>query len=122
MDYCIQMNKHTKTNVTSDPTPSEPQPLEVVAEDVVEAKILVTIQGRDPSRRGKDKVRGEQVVGDVYAHATKKWNRKERLIDRDKDWYSEKIIDSETGEILHFCEEPLSKHQGHGSAKRPRRS
>jgi hypothetical protein len=116
------MNKHTKTNVTSDPTASEPQPREVVAEDVVEAKILVTIQGRDLSRRGKDKVRGEQVVGDVYTHATKKWNRKERLIDRDKDWYSEKIIDSETGEILHFCEEPLSKHQGHGSAKRPRRS
>lgn len=33
------------------------------------------------------------------------------------DWYSEKIRDEETGEMLHHCDEPLSEHQGHGSAR-----
>jgi hypothetical protein len=33
------------------------------------------------------------------------------------DWYSEKVIDRETGEVINYCEEPLSVHQGHGSAK-----
>ena len=41
-----------------------------------------------------------------------------RTIDRDNDRYFEKITDYETGEIIHHCEEPLSQHQGHGSAKK----
>jgi hypothetical protein len=31
------------------------------------------------------------------------------------DWYSEKVRDQETGELIHQCEEPLSEHQRHGS-------
>lgn len=45
------------------------------------------------------------------------WVRKERIIDRDKDHYREVITNPETGEVLHHCEEPLSEHRGHGSAK-----
>jgi DNA-directed RNA polymerase subunit RPC12/RpoP len=41
----------------------------------------------------------------------------QRLIDRDRDFYRETVTDYETGEIIHHCEEPLSQHQGHGSAK-----
>jgi len=115
------MNKHTKTNVNSDATQFEPQPLEVVAKDVVEAKIRLKIQARDPSRRSRHKVRSEQIVGDDYTHDTQKWNKKHKRIDVDNDWYSEKVTDSDTGEILHLCEEPLSKHRGHGSAKRSKR-
>jgi hypothetical protein len=38
------------------------------------------------------------------------------------DRYSEKIVDRDTGEVLRVCEEPLSQHQGHGSAKlKPRK-
>lgn len=33
------------------------------------------------------------------------------------DWYSERVKDEKTGQIIHQCDEPLSKHQGHGSAK-----
>jgi hypothetical protein len=111
----VCMNKHM--NRTSDATPSEPQPLQVVAGDVVEVKVRVKIQDKDPSRSRKDKIRSAQIVGDDYTVDTRKWNKKHRVIDVDNDWYSEKIIDSETGEILHFCEEPLIQHRGRGSAK-----
>jgi hypothetical protein len=33
------------------------------------------------------------------------------------DLYSEKITDAETGEVIHQCQEPLTAHQKHGSAK-----
>lgn len=33
------------------------------------------------------------------------------------NWYSEKVTDQETGELLHRCEEPFDQHQNHGSAK-----
>lgn len=42
----------------------------------------------------------------------------ERTIDRKFDHYSEKVTDRETGEVIHQCDEPLSEHRGHGSAKR----
>jgi hypothetical protein len=33
------------------------------------------------------------------------------------DRYREKVTDYETGEVLRDCDDPLSQHQGHGSAK-----
>ena len=42
----------------------------------------------------------------------------QRVIDRDKDIYLEKVTDYETGELIHECEEPLSSHTSHGSAKK----
>jgi hypothetical protein len=36
------------------------------------------------------------------------------------DWYSEKVRDKDSGEVIHECHEPhepLSEHQRHGSAK-----
>jgi hypothetical protein len=41
-----------------------------------------------------------------------------RLMDRDADRYIETVTMRETGEAIHHCDEPLSKHQGHGSARR----
>lgn len=52
-----------------------------------------------------------------YSKSRSKFVHKQRIIDRDNDFYSEEITDYETGEIIHYCKEPLSKHQGHGSAK-----
>jgi hypothetical protein len=43
--------------------------------------------------------------------------RKLRLIDREKDWYEEKVIDPETGKAIHHTKECLSNHTDHGSAK-----
>lgn len=56
---------------------------------------------------------------DVPDHSTsrKKIVRRERLIDRDNDVYKERVSDYESGEVIHECEEPLSQHVNHGSAK-----
>lgn len=42
-----------------------------------------------------------------------------QVIDRDADWYEETVTNPETGEEVHHTAEPLSKHIGHGSAKKP---
>ena len=34
------------------------------------------------------------------------------------DRYFERVVDEETAQLLRLCDEPLSEHQGHGSAKR----
>jgi hypothetical protein len=43
-----------------------------------------------------------------------------RVMDRDADRYVETVTMRETGEVVHHCDEPLSKHHGHGSARRQR--
>lgn len=59
----------------------------------------------------------EQQIGDRMEHKSGKWMKIRRVIDRLKDWYSEIVYDPRTGEIIHYSEEPLSRHRGHGSAK-----
>jgi len=44
--------------------------------------------------------------------------RLERFFDRISDWYQERVTNPKTGELVHSCDEPLSQHQGHGSAKK----
>ena len=46
-----------------------------------------------------------------------KWMNLNRVIDWSNDLYRKNITDPETGEIIHHCDERLSDHQGHGSAK-----
>lgn len=41
-----------------------------------------------------------------------------KVENRRDDLYSEVVTDVETGEILHECHEPLSKHKGHGDARK----
>jgi hypothetical protein len=59
----------------------------------------------------------ERWSADDLHKASGTWRKRERLIDRDDDWYSEVITDAGGNEV-HRCEEPLSSHRGHGSAKR----
>jgi len=56
--------------------------------------------------------------GDDFHEKSGKWNIREMNIDRKNDAYSEIVKDGTTGEIIHQCDEPLSKHKGHGSAKK----
>jgi hypothetical protein len=60
----------------------------------------------------------EQKVGDELHRKSGRWMRLERVIDRAKNWYREVVTDHETGKIVHQCDEPLSDHQGHGTAKK----
>jgi hypothetical protein len=82
-------------------------------------KEKVGLKVKDPLLTGKNKIRTEQVCGDELNHTTGKWIKKERVIDRQNDKYFESVIDPETGETLHHCDQPLSEHFGHGSAKPP---
>lgn len=59
----------------------------------------------------------ESVCGADLHRKSGKWMHLERVIDREKDVYKEVVKDPETGAVVHECEEPLSKHQGHGTAK-----
>ncbi len=45
--------------------------------------------------------------------------RRKRTIDRQANCYSERVEDWGSGEVMHECEEPLTDHTGHGSAKEP---
>ena len=62
---------------------------------------------RFPSRKNQ---RIDLFTGDERRKRDGKWMKKERLIDSDADLYKEKVTDPETGKVIHFCEEPLSKH------------
>jgi hypothetical protein len=42
-----------------------------------------------------------------------------REFDKDADRYFEHVEEAETGKVIVHKEERLTKHQGHGSAKRP---
>ncbi len=68
-------------------------------------------------KAGKKKPTRESIYGDEISKATGKWIDKKRIIDRKNDRYIETITDPETGEIIHHCDEKLSEHTGHGSAK-----
>ena len=46
------------------------------------------------------------------------WSHRLKVEDKRSDKYVEIVTNPETGEILHKCEEPLSQHRDHGSAKR----
>ena len=68
----------------------------------------------------KKKVRSESFTGYEISHARQKMVRKFRMFNKDTDEYVERVTDIETGEIIHECVEPLSKHVGHGTAKKKR--
>lgn len=73
---------------------------------------------KDPSLPSKDKLRKDIFAGDDLRKSDGKWMKKERIIDRDSDYYKEVVTDPSTGEVIHSTEEPLSEHFGHGSAKK----
>ena len=43
--------------------------------------------------------------------------KKERIIDRKNNYYRERVVNADTGEVVRDVEQPLSEHRGHGSAK-----
>jgi predicted nucleic acid-binding Zn-ribbon protein len=77
----------------------------------------INYKHKDPTKTRKAKVLAEGFSGYEYSHSRKKTVLKQRLIDRKDDLYREIIIDPETGEVIHKCEESLKQHKGHGSAK-----
>ena len=58
-----------------------------------------------------------QFVGADWSETGRRFMQKFRRIDRRGDRYQETVDDPVTGERVHECDEPLSEHWGHGSAK-----
>ena len=104
------------TNVNRDAQP-EPQPVEVIAKDEIRIRSSFAMKSKDETKTGNRRVPGEQFVGGHYHKKSEKWNTKVRIIDRVNDWYYEEVRDGDTGALIHLCDEPLSEHDGHGSAK-----
>jgi len=73
--------------------------------------------GYKAKSQGKGKPYQEGRTGDDLYRKTGKWMILERIIDRARNWYKELVTDPETGKVVHHCEEPVSQHRGHGSAK-----
>lgn len=78
--------------------------------DTVKAKVV------DPIISAKKRVRQQIFVGADHRVSQGDWVEKERVIDRDRDWYKETVKDK-TGKIIHKDEGKLSDHKGHGSDK-----
>jgi len=88
-----------------------------------DVSITETLVARDGlgvqvKRAGEKRPYVEDLAVPEYSRSRDKIVHRQRVIDRDNDRYFEKITDYDSGEVIHHCEEPLSQHQGHGSAKR----
>ena len=83
--------------------------------DAVEVHDSVKYKGKRP---GVKKALFEGRAGDDLTRTTGKWADRSVLVDRENNKYVERVVEKETGKVLHECEEPLDQHTGHGSAKK----
>jgi len=83
----------------------------IVAHDGHRAK------AKRPSLPSAKRLRFDTYSGVEQSHKYGNLVRVHRTIDKDNDRYVEKVLDLQTGEVLHECDEPLSQHVNHGSAK-----
>lgn len=58
----------------------------------------------------------ETFEGEDFFKQKQEWVYKKRIIDREKNRYLEVVTDSDENKI-HYCDEKLTDHWGHGSAK-----
>lgn len=87
----------------------------VILVEIVSVHDCVGIKAR---REGERKPFREVFAGGDLRRRDGKWMEKKRVIDREQDLYEERVVDPETGEVVHECSEPLTKRNGHGSAKK----
>jgi hypothetical protein len=66
---------------------------------------------------GKVKPHREAFTGFDYHRDTKQWRQGSRVVDRERDRYTERILDA-AGNVIRDVDEPLSQHRSHGAAKR----
>jgi hypothetical protein len=76
--------------------------------------IKLTVKRKPDKRRSPV----ESTSGDVYSRSLGRLVRINRIIDRRRDLYCERVLDPDTRKVLREVEEPLSQHTGRGSAKR----
>ena len=78
----------------------------------------MSAKARDTTLNSREGRKVDLVTGAEYYRDGLQWCRVERRIDYVGDWYDEVITDEVTGVVVREVHEPLSDHQGRGSAKR----
>lgn len=86
--------------------------------DKVSLHECLTGRVKDSNFNSRNNPRVIFKTGESYSRARKKWVKRDMLVDRGRDLYREMVIDPDGRTIIHKCDEPLSKHRGHGSARR----
>ena len=89
----------------------------IVARDRIALHEMARGRVKEP---GGKRPKVEFMEGDNLHCKSGRWMRRSQLIDRRNDHYREAVSDPKTGEVVHECDEPLSEHRGHGSAKETR--
>ena len=92
--------------------------LSINAADNIQVNGSIRLRGK---RKGRKKTTSEIVSKNDFHHDSKEQRQINRVIDFENDHYTEIIKDKE-GKILHYCNEPLTKHRGRGSAKKQRKN
>ena len=70
------------------------------------------------SRRQKEKQSKWRTHISEHSDSQNRSIHRERIFDRENNRYKEIVKDRKTQENIHSCDEPLTAHQGHGSAKK----
>jgi len=86
-------------------------------EDKISVDIRIQYKGKSSVKKNKTPL-FEFKGGQEYSYSKGKYIDRNYHIDRLNDKYTESIIDRETGETILKKDEKLSKHKGHGSAKK----
>lgn len=68
--------------------------------------------------KNKKHVAVELFTGAEKSEKLNRYMQKIRMIDRENNRYLEIVVDPKTKETLRYCDEPLTQHWGHGSAKK----
>ncbi|HEY2976029.1 MAG TPA: hypothetical protein VGJ48_26175 [Pyrinomonadaceae bacterium] len=86
----------------------------MTASETLTARDSIGVKARNA---GASKSFLELKLGWSFFRKTKQWFSREMVVDRENDKYKELVTSPETGEVIHHCEEPLSQHRDHGSAR-----
>ncbi len=89
----------------------------ITVNDSATAYDSLRVKQKDPSKKSKDKLRVDSFSGYERSHMLNKIVEKQKVIDKNNNRYHEKIIDPDTKEVIHECNEKLSDHKNHGYAK-----
>lgn len=72
-------------------------------------------------RPGEKRPHHETIAVPDHSISRDKLVYREQIIDRENDRYFERVTDYQSGEVIHECEEPLSRHLGHGADKKEKK-
>lgn len=90
---------------------------DVQVSDAIEILDSSGVKGLRPNKK-KPYVEASFRVRDWH-HDQARWSLRTKVFNRSDDEYHEVITDLESGNVVHECHEPLSRHTGHGSARPP---